>query len=288
MVSFLQRAWELPPRESVRKVVRRLRGRSGFELNDLLRSPKHMQSQLFYNFLSRYETILARTHNWRPFDFAGRNVLEVGCGPVLGFGPLALFLGAASYTAVDPAFRPELALHPQVRDKYYLNVFKDLSAIFGPRMDYERWLDALRTRVRVAPATILAADYGGRTFDIMLSNSTVEHIEPLDASIARLRQVASPDARFLHLVDFGNHRPTRNPFAGMYSVEPDEYRKKHGRGINLARAPEVLRTFREAGFTVAMEPYYSYREFYDEQIAPYWRRYSEHELFLKCALVFSA
>lgn len=289
MANLLRRIWELPPRDAIRKALRRVRAQKGYDLDDLLRSSKHMNSQLFYNFLSRYESILHRSHGWEAFVFEGQDVLEVGCGPVLGFGPLALFLGATSYTGVDPTFQPEWALHPRLRDKYYLGIYKDLSGIFGPRMTYERWLELLHTNARVFSATILDADLAGRSFGIMLSNSTIEHVEPLGPSVARLRELAAPRVRFIHLVDFGNHRATRSPFSGIYAVEPDAYRQKYGRGINLARPPDVLQIFNEAGFSAGMQPYYWFREFFDEPILPYWsNRYSDDDLFLKCAIVFSA
>lgn len=287
MVGLLRRLWEMPPREVAHKLSKRIRGSSTYDLDDLLRSAKHMRAQLFYDFLSRYEAILARAHGWQPLEFEDRAVLEVGCGPVLGFGPLALFLGCRSYTAIEPTFDAELALHPRVQDGYYLRVYKDLAGVFGPRMSYEAFLHRLRTRATVARTMIEHADFESGTFDIVLSNSTLEHLQPLEASIRKLRLLSKESARFVHLVDFGNHRPTRSPFSGMYSVEPDVYLGRYGKGINLARAPDMLRVFREAGFNVGLQPYYWYREFFDESIAPWWKeRYTNDDLFLKAAIVF--
>ena len=266
-----------------------MRGRrdgSGPYLEDLLSSPKVMRTQRLYDFLSRYEAILARNQAWQPLDFDGRDVLELGSGPVFGWAPLAIFRGASRYVCVEPHLNPEVAFAPEMIEKYFLPIHKDLCAVYGERMGFDEFIDRLGSRVTVHRTSFLDNPMGDDSADMAFSNSCLEHIFPLDRSMARLRQILRPDGRFLHLVDFGNHRPTRNPFQGMYGVEPSVYLAKYGNKVNLHRAPDILRIFQDSGFNATLTPYYHYREFFDEAVLPYWSNlYSENDLFLKAGLI---
>jgi len=287
-MQMLQRLYELPPKDVVRKIRRRLLStdRSVFDLEEIASSAKHLRFQRVYDFLSRYEAIISRTHpEWQGVQFKGRRVLEIGCGPLLGWGPMAIFLGADCYVSAEPFFNENVLNDPTLMERYFLGLHKDLAAIYGPRMLFDEFCEAMRQRVEIHRQELLVAPIQG-LFDVVLSNSCLEHVFPLEATLARLKHVSSPDCCFIHLVDFGNHRGTRNPFSGIYSVEPEIYLEKFGGEINLARAPDVERAFREVGFEFALVPYYEFREFYDEPINTFWReRYSDEELFLKTGLI---
>ncbi|MDA0654185.1 MAG: methyltransferase domain-containing protein [Proteobacteria bacterium] len=284
---LLRRIWELPPREVARRIRRRLFPVAGADRQRILESPKLMRVQRAYDFLSRYEAILHRVAGWTPLHFEGRDVVEVGCWPMLGFGPLAIFRGCRSFTAVDPEVDPTLFNDAAIRERYLLGVYKDLCAIYGPPFGFDEYLRRLSADVRPVAATITGAGLAADQFDIALSNSALEHLDPLAESITELYRWCRPGARFLHLIDFGNHRGTRNPFSGIYSAGRDDYVRRHGRGINLARAPEVLALFREAGFDAGLAPYYTFPEYYEETVAPDWRdRFGDDDLFLKTAILY--
>lgn len=283
----LKRLYELPPKDVLRKVARRVRGQNGVDIAEILASPKHMRHQRVYDMLSRYETILARAIGWPALDFAGRRVLELGCGPMLGWAPLALFCGAERVVAVDPEWEPAVLRHPLVAKRYLGGLFKDLSAVYGPRVSFEDFREGIATRCEAIPATLLEARLEG-PFDIVLSNSCLEHIVPLDRSLQRLAEISAPDCRFLHLVDFGNHRATRNPFDDIYDRDPETYASTFGTHINLLRGPDMLRLFEAAGLPAVLVPYYSQADDYDGGIAACWRdTFSDEELFLKAALIAS-
>jgi hypothetical protein len=286
-MNLIRRLYEMPPKEAVRKLGRKLR-RSRHDrpqLADILASPKALRSQRPYDFLSRYETIIGRHHDWPNIDFSDRSVIEIGCGPMLGWAPLAVFLGCRRYTCVEPYIDLEVLRAPQLVEGYFLGLHRDLTALYGPHQPFEAFLADLFARVEVVDRELLAADITG-PYDVMLSNSCLEHIFPLEPSLARLKELAANDCRFIHLVDFGNHRSRREPFAGLYEVEPEAYLATHGRGINLLRGVDVLRCFRDQGFAATLVPYYSAEEFYQGEVAEYWSdRYQPAELFLKVALI---
>jgi hypothetical protein len=285
---ILRLLYELPPKEVIHKVRRRISRRTGstFDLQEIAESQKHLRFQRLYDFLSRYETIIQRHHpHWGEIQFEAERVLEIGCGPLLGWGPLAVFLGAERYVACEPLFNKDVLTDQNLAERYFRGLHKDLSAIYGPRMTFDEFRLALQERCEIHNHTLLESHIEGE-FGVMLSNSCLEHVFPLDRTIALLKELSSPNCRFVHLVDFGNHRATRNPFSGMYSLEPETYFEKYGRAINLTRPSEMLQMFRQAGYEASLIPYYETHENYEEQVIPYWQnRYSDEELFLKAALV---
>jgi len=285
MLNKLKRVWELPPKETLRKVKRILNGKGGtMDMEEIANSPRLMRSQRFYDFFSRYEAILARTCDWQPIDFSAKRVLEIGCGPQLGFGPLALWRGAESYSAMEPAYDPMILETPSIVDGYFLNVFKDLSGVYGPGQTFPEFMDDLRTRTNIVAHLLVGTSLKG-PFDIVLSNSCLEHVFDFEQSMKALFGLCAPDVRYLHLVDFSNHRGTRNPFDDMYDSGPDEYLKRHKDSINLLRSPEILRAMKTAGFDAAVSPYGSSPEFFSGTIHRHWSdRYTEDELFLKTAI----
>ena len=285
---ILRLLYELSPKEVIHKVRRRLSRRSGstFDLQDITNSQKHMRFQRLYDFLSRYEIIIQRQHpEWEEIQFEAERVLEIGCGPLLGWGPLAVFLGAERYVASEPLFNKDVLTDQILADRYFRGLHKDLSAVYGPRMTFDEFHLALQERCEVHNHALLESSIKGE-FGIVLSNSCLEHVFPLDRTITRLKELSSPNCRFVHLIDFGNHRATGSPFSGMYSQEPEAYFHKYGQAINLTRPSEMLQMFRQAGYETNLVPYYQSRENYEEQMIPYWRdRYSDEELFLKAALI---
>ncbi|MBI2069091.1 MAG: methyltransferase domain-containing protein [Elusimicrobia bacterium] len=275
----------------MRKIKRRLLGRARdlYDLEDVIESPKYMRPQRVFDFMNRYQILLKKRAGWKEFVFEGADVLELGSGPMLGWGPLAIFLGSRRYTCIEPFYNHAIIESDAVRKNFFLPLFKDLSAIFGERYEsFDEFMRAVVEKSEIFRCEFEAAPCAG-PYQISLSNSTLEHVSDLEGSLKKLKAISAPAGRFLHLVDFGNHRSTINPFDGIYSATPDEYFKRHGRHINLHRAPDMLRLFRQAGFFAEAVPYYHYREFYSGVINPYWsQRYSQDELFLKTAIICDA
>ena len=188
MFKIIKRLWELPPAETVHKITRRISGQHRvFDVQELAGSARQMRSQRFYDFLSRYEAILENAIGWQKFEFEGRHVLEIGCGPVLGFGPIALFRGAASYSAIDPQFDPRVFDEPAIVDTYFLGVFKDLSAIYGHRCKFPEFIDFEYT-IGASPILRPPILYGFLlliTFSQILMTSNTLCLFPVDRLVIR-------------------------------------------------------------------------------------------------------
>ena len=122
--------------------------------------------------------------------------------------------------------------------------------------------------------------------DIVLSQSCLEHVFPLEATVKKLASIQNAQTRFLHLVDFGNHYPTGNPFDGLYEQPPEDYIARRGKAINLLRAPDVGALFTRLGIPAQVIASRMIRESYAGKVHPWWReRYDEAPLFTQLALV---
>jgi hypothetical protein len=278
----------LTPLETWRLLRLRLPGlKSGpaWTAAELLSSSKHGRGIRFAELLLRQEAILTRAMGWQPLDFEGKRVVEVGCGPLAGFGPLAIFRGASSFESAEPEWDQDLFDDPLVTDTYLRVMHADLTGLYGTRMDFGSFLDALRTRTVIHRTGFEAAPIAGPA-DIVLSQSVLEHVFPLEATVGKLAEIQAPATRFLHLVDFGNHYPTKNAFDGLYEQPVEDYIARRGKAINGLRTSDVLALFRQHGIPAALVPLRSARETYRGTIHPSWRdRYDDDALFTQLALV---
>ncbi|WP_461208683.1 methyltransferase domain-containing protein [Desulfocurvus sp. DL9XJH121] len=274
--------YNLPMREAVYILRNKIAPSPVPPLERILFNSKAMRSQKVFDFLNRYELVLERATGWERLRFEGAAVMEVGCGPLLGFLPLAVFCGARECVAVEPGFNPGVLQDARFEKRYFQNLWNDLVNLFGERMNFAAFMAGVRS-VRVCDAGILDADFQGR-FDVFLSNSCLEHVHPLEESLARLGACAAPGARCLHLVNYGNHAGTAYPFKGLYTREPEAWFKANGRELNLKRHPDVAKALAASGFEVQAHVMNTASGLAEEP-APWWReRYVEEDLLKRVVL----
>src|SRR4051812_48425362 len=164
---------------------------------------------------------------WPALDFSGKRVMEIGCGPLAGFGPLAIFCGARSFQSAEPEWDERLFFSDEISNRYLRVFHADLTALYGARMTFDQFSEALRSRILIHRAGFDRATIESPA-DIVLSQSCLEHVFPLDSTVEKLATIQSPQTRFLHLVDFGNHYPTGNAFDGLYEEPPEDYIARRG------------------------------------------------------------
>lgn len=255
--------------------------------DEAARNPKRMRT-----FLERYEALAATLPDWPPLRFKDRRVLEVGCGPLGGWGPLALYRGAASYVGCDPALDPGLFGTRAFLDEHLAWVVDDMAANMPNDADWagdrEAFVEAFRARCVYRAATVEALDPDAR-FDIVLSNSCLEHIVPFAPFAAALAARLAPGARMLHLVDFSNHRSKERPFRPLYDMAPEDYLERYGPHINLMRPPDILAAFAEHGVAARCVPLDVRADLiHMAAIHPAWReRYDAATLAVRAAVIVS-
>ena len=52
--------------------------------------------------LCPYQRILRERVDWREIEFESKTIVEIGCGPLLGWGPIATYLGCERYVCIEP------------------------------------------------------------------------------------------------------------------------------------------------------------------------------------------
>jgi SAM-dependent methyltransferase len=244
---------ELPPRLVYAKIAKRLpwSDKRAVRVAEIIHSPKDLKPDRLFGFFRRQESLLEERIAWQPIDFNGRKVIEIGPGPLAGCGPMAIFRGAAQVYGVDPDWIEGAFDDPGVEEAYLRPHHAALTEAFGPLMDYATFRTRIVDGLKVEAVGLEQAAPGFMA-DIVISNSCLEHIEGLDASLRALATLSAPDARFLHLVNFGNHRNRASPFETIYEMPPAEYRIKFGGHINLLRATDVLESFAGAEIDAKM------------------------------------
>jgi len=287
----LRLARELPPRLVLAKIAKRLPGTdpARVRIAEIVHSPKDLDPGRLIGFFLSQERHLAAEIDRLPLEFEGRRVLEIGPGPLAGWGPMALFRGAARVYAVDPDWVPGVILDPAVEAAYLKGHFTALAEAFGPRMDYPTFRRRIKEDLSVERKSLMDLEIEDGV-DIVLSNSCLEHIDDPGSSMERLGRFCMPDTRFMHLVNLGNHRDRARPFRTIYEMPPDEYHRRFGRHINLLRAPEIERAFVEGVMPTRMVIVDRRDDDPDiEARHDYWRdRHSAEVLSIRTALFVEA
>jgi len=278
----------LTPRESWRILRHRvpgLRGGPSWQPKELIYSSKHGRGIRFAELLLRQEAVVRGAMPWEPLDFEGRRVVEIGCGPLGGYGPLAIFCGASSFESAEPEWDPRLFESAEVVEKYHFIFYADLVALYGARMDFAEFRKRLRERMEIQRCGFEKFTSSGKA-DIVISQSCLEHVFPIEDTIDKLAEIQTAATRFLHLVDFGNHYPTGNPLDGLYEQPRDDYIARRGKAMNLLRAPDIDALFRSRNIPARVVPSRNVKETYRGRIHPWWReRYDDAALFTQLALV---
>ena len=254
---------------------------------DLIASVKNNKGIRFAELLLRQEAILERSVGWSALEFEGSKVVEVGCGPLAGFGPMAIFRGARSFESAEPVWDMELFRSEDIVHRYLFTLHADLCALYGQRMNFREFCEALGEKITVHATGFELAPISG-TADIVLSQSCLEHVFALKETVSRLSELQGPQTRFIHLVDFGYHYITPSPFDGLYEEPPEAYIARRGNAINMLRVSDVEGLFSEASVSAVTVPTRVVGDTYEGTIHPWWReRYDDEALFTQHALVVS-
>ena len=257
-----------------------------FDLEEIMASPKEMRHSRMLDYQCRYNYLLhEKLSDWHPLAFEKKSILEIGSGATMGWAPVAVFQGCESYVCCEPMFNEDIRNDKRFH-LYLEKMHRDLLCpMFGPRLSFDQFLKRMDNCVQVERQVYHAMDYSG-SYDLILSNSVLEHVFPLDATLNRMWDESLSGCRYLHDVDFGNHAPTKFPFENIYDTAIEIAKRSHEGNINLFRARDVQEKFLEVGFGSQFVPVVRVKlGDYENKIHCDWTdRYEEEELNIKTAL----
>lgn len=212
-----------------------------------------------------YAELLAR----KGLDLADRDVLEAGCGAANGTG-YALAAGyGARWTGLEPYAPFDAALDARFREE-----------------TVRRHPDAGPLAVRRIES--LAGTPDAR-FDLILSNSVLEHVFDFEGLMRELFRVLRPDGCMLHRVDYRDHF-FKYPFHFLQFAET-AWQGVLGPGdLTRRRLPEHVTLMRDAGFDVELLEITRDRESFDrmrKHLHPRFRVFPDEELCVTGAAIFA-
>jgi SAM-dependent methyltransferase len=133
--------------------------------------------------------VIDRLQRHGAIDWTGLRVLEVGPGSDLSSGAVVMARGAASYRAVDLFDNTDQA-DPAL--------YSEIGRRLGAPVDLEP--------LEFTLATFPALPEVDGSYDMIVSNATLEHVEDVGGLFASLRRLAAPGARMAHHIDGQTHK----------------------------------------------------------------------------------
>ena len=258
-----------------------------YDLETILQTAHHMDARRLIDRYLRYERVLQTKSAWTPLDFDGKRAVEIGCGPLLGVGPVAVYLGATEYVCIEPRYRPEVLESDEVWTRFFLPLHQQLDALFNRKMDFDEFADRVRSRIRIEPVAIEEYTRTAAKVDIVFSNGVLQHIADLDRALDRIRHISHGSTRQFHVVNFTDHvSPPDAPFREIYRMDPAEY-FEHDSLLNLKRPSEVGAMFHGVGIPVSVVPYITDLPAGSCGQVPYWKQFDASDLAVQIAFFVS-
>ncbi len=212
-----------------------------------------------------YEALLAR----KGLSLSDAAVLEIGCGATNGTGYELAGRFGARWTGLEPYAAFDADLDARIRE--------DVAARH-PAADFT---SAVRT-----------AAFGGlpdASFDLILSNSVLEHVFDLAGLLTECFRVLAPGGAMLHRVDYRDHF-FKYPFHFLQFSEKTWQGLVGPGDLTRRRFPEHLALMAEAGFTVEPLEITRDSEAFDrirKHLHPAFRGFDREELAVTGASIFA-
>lgn len=274
--NIIKKLWTSSPSEIVFLFKNRLYKESNwnYSLKQIVKSKKHMNTQYLIDRWERYWRII-ENHNHddgskKYFEFQNKAIFELGCGPLFGWGPIALFKGANIYYYYDPSLIRQVVESTEIKEKYFNPLYKELLSNFGNTMSFNEFY-------RKIMAKCISVDFSKKEFvDLILSNSVLEHIprNDIQTMLSKLFFICKNKGYFLHSVDFGSHEFGTKGFGSLYTRDLN----KELKNLNLLRMSDIEKYLIESGFQLLHNTIYHSQKVSRDSLNPTWKKYLDKDL----------
>jgi hypothetical protein len=254
-----------------------------YDLESILRNAVHTDARRVVDRFLRYERVLQKNSNWTPLGFSGKHVVEIGCGPLLGIGPIAIYCGSPEYTCIEPRYRPEVLESDLIWKRFFLPLFQQLDVIFDRGISYNEFVDRVWSAINVEIVPIEEFNHFAAKADIVYSNGVLQHILNLENAISQIQLMSHAMTRQFHVVNFTDHASLPDdPFREIYELDPSEY-FEHDFLLNLKRPTEIASMFHKSNIPVMQVNYICDETAVPDNVAPYWSRFDTSDLAVQIA-----
>lgn len=275
---LIKKMWISSPSDVVNFIKKNLIRKQGWDysIKAVLNNQKHMDICKLIDRWERYRRVIEnknQDNSIKNFSFSTKNIMELGCGPIFGWGPIALFQGASQYYYYDPSLVRDVAESRKLKEKYFIPLYKELVSNYGNRMNFEEFYEKILTQCM--PISFNKSE----NVDIILSNSVLEHIprNEIQSVLSALFMICKKGGYFFHAVDFGSHGIGGNGFGSLYTKDATKGFEK----LNLLRKSDIENFIANAGFQLLHSTIYRAENINFNKLHPTFREYSEEDITSK-------
>tara|TARA_B100001057_G_scaffold499806_1_gene611888 strand:+ start:1514 stop:2380 length:867 start_codon:yes stop_codon:yes gene_type:complete len=281
---LFHRLWLYSPKENfrwIRNFLLRDKRLFKYNLNELLDSKKHLSSNVLIDRWERYlrniNTSYPNLDIYKKISLKNKIIYELGCGPLLGWGPVFLFLGAQKFIYSDPSFNKEICFSKTIEEKYFKKLYEDLISNYGNLMSYEKFIDKVKNNTKnfVKDDELM--------FDFVISNSVLEHIKKseIENVLSSVFKKMSASSFFMYSVDFSDHSSFPSE---IYSKKIDN----NNPSLNFLRQSEITNLIEKAGFKLLAIVTNRVLNLEDKKIHNDWIKYDKDDLKVMNAIYFGS
>ncbi len=236
--------------------------------------------------MDRFERLKRIIKNSGQSDLNGlcvknKSVYELGCGPLLGYGPFFNFLGSKLYIYDEPFINQNTLRSNEIKKLYFLPLFEEL------KMNYQNNFSSDEFYESTLRNSLNGIKNYNDQFDTFISNSVIEHI-PKENLIQLFEEIYKKQKKggyFLHAVDFGSHGKYGDGFGNMYSHNKKKVFEKIP-SLNLLRKSEVKQVFEKIGWKILSTIVYRKFSVNRKKIDSSWSQYSDEDLESKVVIFY--
>jgi hypothetical protein len=222
----------------------------------------------------------------------GRNFMEIGCGPYLGFAPFVVG-GGGYYIGVDPCLDLQLLRHGKVCTNYFNAALQAAKYFMTQTPECHHLLPGFTDdtskifeRSRLFKCGISDLKEIQEKVDICVSISCLEHIPDFPVAAKNLSALSHSGTIHIHLVNFSNHLSKKTPFHKLYEEPYEKFGQRWSHSINGLRLRDIEREFRLAGLPLRALPLDVRPDALPDRIDATWlARYDVDELAVRTALL---
>jgi hypothetical protein len=204
--------------------------------NEVLRS-KHSKPTLLIDRILRYLKIINNHYDLK-INCKDKVFLEIGAGPLLGWGPTSIALDSEEYHIIEPNHKKDIFKSKKIKEKYFLNHYNHLKNVFNITVSFDNFYKNILKRIKIYSDINDLRKINEKKFDYIVSNSVIEHISDVKGFLTGLSQYDSMHTKHIHSIDFSNHS------SGIYDYSKSRFDlKRSHKDLNLLRPSEVLDYF---------------------------------------------